>query len=359
VTVVSGGCVINANGAPLGSVQVAIDPDSGATVVLTGPGGPYNFSGNGGSQELAPGDYTWVASPTSGFALTDDVSGGFTIDPCQVSVAVSGSCLLDGNLGSGLINVEISEPGAMTVQVFDGTTLVDTLTSSGTVVVAEGKTYTWAATTTSGFVITGADEGTLEIEACSRLLEISVEGFCESDVPILRWSVTPINFVATETTISWLDIDSADPLHSSVQPLSGEMVWPGAVVGNGKAVDWPGWLFVDKTTKQPVPLGTDGGTWVSGADGYEDTRPTTIIQFEVNPTALVEVDYPGGEPTCAGPPDEVLDEEFENDDPDDEVRGLEILPFTGIDTSTLFGASIVLLGSGWVLIRSARRREEG
>jgi hypothetical protein len=66
-----------------------------------------------------------------------------------------------------------------------------------------------------------------------------------------------------------------------------------------------------------------------------------------------------GQFTVVACDDEVLDEEIDNDHPEDEVRGLEVLPFTGIDTWTLFGASIVLLGSGWVLIKSARRREEG
>ncbi|MGH8912934.1 MAG: hypothetical protein ACRDZM_00265 [Acidimicrobiia bacterium] len=354
VTVVSGECVINANGAPLGAARVVIDPDSGATVVISGPGGPYNFSGNGGSQELAPGSYTWVATPGSGFSLTGDGSGSFTIDPCQAAVAVTGACVLDGNVGSGLVTVEISAPGSMTVEVFDGTTLVGSLISSGSLVVPEGKTYTWKATPSSGIAITGADHGTVDIPACSRALEISVSGVCEDDVPLLRWSVTPVNFTATQTTITWLDIDSGDPLYSSVQPLSGEMAWPGAVVGNGKAVDWPGWVYVDKDTKQPVPLGTDGGTWVKGDDGYEETRPSTTLQFDVNPVVLVEVDYPGGEPTCDGPPDEVLGEVIENDGPD-----LEVLPFTGIDAESLLAASLVLLGSGWILVRSTRRREEG
>ncbi len=356
--VVSGQCAINQQGVPTGSVTVTIDPTSGATVQITGPGGPYDFSGSGGSQELAPGAYDWTATPGSGFTLTGDTSGQFTIDPCQATASVSGACLLDGDAGSGLIEVEISTPGAVTVEILDGSTVVGTLTSSGNVTVPEGKTYTWSAAPSSGYAMVGADGGSVLIEACSLSVSIVVAGVCENDVPILRWTVTPVGFTATETTITWLEIDPAKPLHSSVQPLSGEMVWPGAVVGNGKAVDWPGWVYVDKVTKQPIPLGTEGGTFIQGADGYENTRPTTMVQFEVNPTAVVEVDYPGGIPTCAGP-DEVLAGVIDNDDPvDDEVVAVE-LPFTGIDAELLFWASVVLLGSGLFWVRYARRRGEG
>ncbi len=349
VTVEASACQV-IDGIGLGSATVAISPESGASVVISGPGGPYAFSGSGGTVSLAPGSYSWEATAGPGFALTGTSSGSFTVEPCTAAVSVGGSCLLEGNTGIGLIEVTIS--GSATVSIFDGSTLVDSLGSSGTIAVAEGATYTWSATPGSGFALEGASEGEVDVEPCSRLLEIVVGGVCRNDVPYLTWTVTPINFSATETTITWLDIDSSNPLHSSVQPLSGEMVWPGAVVGNGKAIDWPGWLFVDKVSKLPVPLGTEGGTWVKGPDGFEGTRPVTSIQFEVNPTAVVEVEYPGGEPTCSGPPDEVLGEEVDNDDPD-------TLPFTGFDSEVLLGASLLMLGSGITLIQLARRREEG
>jgi hypothetical protein len=44
---------------------------------------------------------------------------------------------------------------------------------------------------------------------------------------------------------------------------------------------------------------------------------------------------------------------------DDEVGGIVILPFTGIDSEILLGASILLLGLGIYLIHFARRGEEG
>ena len=334
----------------LGSATVSIAPASGANVVISGPGGPYAFSGDGGSVNLPPGDYTWEATPGSGFSLTGPSSGSFKIDPCTASVSVSGMCQLHGEVGSGVIEVTIA--GSAEVSIYDGTTLVETVTSTGTITVDEGTTYTWSATPGSGFAIEGVSEGEVDIEPCSRSLQIVTEGECRNDVPYLTWSVTPINFTATETTITWLDIDLSNPLHSSVEPLSGEMIWPGAVVGGRKAIDWPGWLYVDEDTRLPVPLGAEGGTWIAGADGFEATRPLTSIRFKVNPSAVVEVEYPGGEPTCAGPPDEVLGEQIDPDDPD-------TLPFTGFDTEVLLGASLLMLGAGIILIQLALRREEG
>jgi hypothetical protein len=53
-------------------------------------------------------------------------------------------------------------------------------------------------------------------------------------------------------------------------------------------------------------------------------------------------------------PDGVLGEAIE-----DEVEAIVVLPFTGVDTDLLLGASLVLLGLGAFLIRSATRRKEG
>jgi hypothetical protein len=68
--------------------------------------------------------------------------------------------------------------------------------------------------------------------------------------------------------------------------------------------------------------------------------------------------------TVAPCPDDVLDDVIEDDDMvddevEDEVEAVVVLPFTGVDTDLLAWASVVLLGSGLLLVRSARRREEG
>lgn len=302
VVVVGGQCSVNQAGAPVGSVSVTIDPTSGATVVISGPGGPHQFSGAGGSKDLAPGSYTWQASAGPGFQLGQgSQSGQFVIAPCDTSVSVGGQCQVDGNAGVGVLEVVIETSGSATVQIFDDGTLVDTLTASGTVTVPEGKTYTWSATASSGFTIDGQSSGSVDVAECTHRIVVDYSTVCRDDTPYLLWDITPINFESDQVTVTWLDLDPSNPAYSTDHGLHGEMVWPGAVVEGGKVVDWPGWLFVDPDTSTPVPLGTEGGIWIPGDDGYLSVRPQTQVQFSVNPTTVVTADYPGGDPDCFGP----------------------------------------------------------
>jgi len=64
-------------------VTVTIDPASGATVTISGPGGPYLASGGGAVFDLAPGSYTWDAVAADGFVLAGSASGSFTAGDCE------------------------------------------------------------------------------------------------------------------------------------------------------------------------------------------------------------------------------------------------------------------------------------
>ncbi|MGF1616808.1 MAG: hypothetical protein ACFCU2_03245, partial [Acidimicrobiia bacterium] len=86
VSVDPSACVINEQGVPLGSVDVAITPESGATVTVYSDAALENevgtFTGAGGSQDLSPGTYYWTAVAGPGYELTGDTSGSFTINDC-------------------------------------------------------------------------------------------------------------------------------------------------------------------------------------------------------------------------------------------------------------------------------------
>ena len=117
------------------------------------------------------------------------------------------------------------------------------------------------------------------------------------------------------------------------------------VGADGNATDWPGW------TKQA------DGSWVAG-DQFSWTRPSSNLNFEVNPGADASVSYPSATSLCANPPNtEVL--------ADDGVvlasNSSAVLSATGSNDAPLLFAAIafVVVGAGAVtLVTISRRRRQ-
>jgi hypothetical protein len=115
---------------------------------------------------------------------------------------------------------------------------------------------------------------------------------CDGDVPKLRYEINVPGSTATTVTITWLNPSGPNVVYAN-QPLSGTVNWPGAVVVNGRGVDWPGWTQLAN------------GTWVEG-DEYNWVRPSVQVLFQVNPEATVTVAYPPSSPNCLTNPPQVL-----------------------------------------------------
>lgn len=128
-----------------------------------------------------------------------------------------------------------------------------------------------------------------EIGTCP-LVPGDIDAVCVGDVPYLGYGLTlPAGFVpssSTPVTITFLNPDGEDYVVEN-QPLSGELLWPGASAGEPKM--WPGWELVDGEYAQ-----TDGN--------YAWTREGVTVRFEVNPTYSTEVQYPEASAECANPP---------------------------------------------------------
>lgn len=159
---------------------------------------------------------------------------------------------------------------------------------------------------------------------------------CDEDVPRLRYAVTAIGSAGATVDITWVNPAGDDVVYTD-QPLSGSVLWPGAVVGPaGEPLDWPGWRLA-------------GGAWVEG-DEYDWVRPEVTVRFDVNPSSTVTVAYPPSSPQCAAVPPraDVLSAPAEES---------EVLAVTGAQAGLLAAgaAGLVALGAGAVALR--RRRQ--
>ncbi|MBO9583676.1 MAG: gliding motility-associated C-terminal domain-containing protein [Flavobacterium sp.] len=135
------------------------------------------------------------------------------------------------------------------------------------------------------------DTATVTITIEAPVMTVTATSICVNDVPYLDYVVTPVNFTPINgVTIAWAD--SANNVISTMNnlPLSGRVLWPGAVVDDqGKGIDWPGWIF-------------ENNRWIEGADGFEKLRPTANVTFSVNPSQTLTISYPPADPYCTSRP---------------------------------------------------------
>lgn len=152
------------------------------------------------------------------------------------------------------------------------------------------------------------DTATVSITIEAPKMTVTATAICVNDVPYVDYVVTPINFTPVNgVTISWADNANNIITTSADLPLKGRILWPGAIVdGNGKGIDWPGWIFEDNR-------------WVQGADGFEKLRPTANLIMTLNPSETVIVTYPPSDPYCTAKPTFAI---VANDDNPAPVNGL-------------------------------------
>ncbi|GBE22218.1 hypothetical protein BMS3Bbin01_01587 [bacterium BMS3Bbin01] len=99
VSVTPGSCSWNGESSET-SVTVVIDPTSGATVTITGPGGPYVATGAGDVFTLDPGSYSWTVSAADGFVLTGPTSGELTAGGCPPPGSITVVKVTEGGTGT-------------------------------------------------------------------------------------------------------------------------------------------------------------------------------------------------------------------------------------------------------------------
>jgi LPXTG-motif cell wall-anchored protein len=207
---------------------------------------------------------------------------------------------------------------------------------AGAVLLVGGVASPSAAQVIDGCIAPGYPAGT----PC----EVEIEPDCIDTVPTLPYLVVgPDGQPATgePIDITWVN-PGGDDVVLADQPLTGDLVWPGTVVGaDGRATDWPDWTQ------------NANGTWSRG-DAFTWAVGTVDVQFG---GVTVQVEYPD-EPECR-PEGAVL---AQNPVPPARTTprpsGLSgVLAATGLEAESLaIGAgALVAAGAGLVLLRRSRR----
>ncbi|WP_427874560.1 gliding motility-associated C-terminal domain-containing protein [Flavobacterium sp. MMS24-S5] len=135
------------------------------------------------------------------------------------------------------------------------------------------------------------DTATVTVTIEAPVMTVTATSICVNDVPYIDYVVTAVNFTPVNgVTIAWADSNNNVVTTMNNLPLSGRVLWPGAVVDEqGKGIDWPGWIF-------------ENNRWIEGADGFEKLRPTTNVTFTVNPSETITISYPPADPYCTARP---------------------------------------------------------
>ncbi|GEM_PF-824391 len=144
-------------------------------------------------------------------------------------------------------------------------------------------------------------------------MTVTASSYCSDNAPYVQYNVKADNFTPKGlVTITWIDSANNVVATQTNMPLSGNVLWPGAVLdSNNKPIDWPGWIFVN-------------GQWIEGNDGFQLTRPAVTMQFSLNPTESITVNYPAAVSGCNARPHFGI--EAENDDDNIIADGLNGSP---------------------------------
>ncbi|KAF2343050.1 Ig-like domain-containing protein, partial [Flavobacterium tistrianum] len=129
------------------------------------------------------------------------------------------------------------------------------------------------------------------VTVAAPTMTIKAESYCLNNAPYVSYSVKADNFTPSGLlTINWIDSSNRVVATQTGMPLNGNVLWPGAAVdGNNMPTDWPGWILAN-------------GQWVEGNDGFESTRPAVTMQFSLNPTQSLTVNYPSAASGCNARP---------------------------------------------------------
>ena len=296
----------------------------------------FTATDNNGSIDTTPATITIVVEKTIINAVNDPVNPVVGIDKTVTIVNVFDNDTLNNNpLIPSDVDLHVLTP--------DPTGTI-TLKPDGTVELipnAPAGNYTLTYEICEKANPSNCSPATVSVTVVAPTMTITTNSYCDNNTPYVSYTVVADNFTPTGLlTINWIDSANNIVATQSNMPLSGTVLWPGAVVdSNNKPTDWPGWILVN-------------GQWIQGNDSFELTRPAVTMQFTLNPTQSVVVNYPGAVSGCNARPTFGIHAGNEDDvTVADGLNGsLEIINV--LDNDTLNGvpvkpSDVVLKGLDW------------
>jgi len=143
---------------------------------------------------------------------------------------------------------------------------------------------------------------TVSVTVVAPEITVTATSFCSDNAAYVTYNVAADNFTPKGlVTINWIDSANNIVATQTNMPLNGTVLWPGTILNtNNKPTDWPGWILVN-------------GQWIEGNDGFELTRPSVTMQFSLNPTKSVLVNYPSAVSGCSARPQFGIEAGNDND----------------------------------------------
>ncbi|WP_264538185.1 Ig-like domain-containing protein [Flavobacterium sp. N1736] len=246
----------------------------------------FTATDNNGAVDATPATITIVVEKTIVNAVSDPINAVVGIDKTVTVLNVFDNDTLNNNpLIPSDVNLHVVTPdptGTMTLKP-DGT--VELIPN------APAGNYTLTYEICEKANPSNCSSATVSVTVVAPTMTITANSYCANNAPYVSYNVVADNFTPTGLlTINWIDSANNIVATQTNMPLSGTVLWPGAVVdGNNKPTDWPGWVLVN-------------GQWIQGNDGFELTRPAVTMQFTLNPTQSVVVNYPAAASGCNAMP---------------------------------------------------------
>lgn len=179
---------------------------------------------------------------------------------------------------------------------------------------------------------------------CLLILVELVGPACTNDTPLVSYDVKLGPGVEADSVDITFVNPEGDDAEFPDQPLSGELLWPGASFDDGD-VDWPGWIL------------TDAGWFLDDPDALEFPSSGVEVTFDAGPTATVA--GPQLEEDECAPEAEVGGVALTRDPPPETAVLGATLARTGTSTLLLVILGSLLAITGGVLVRSRRRAADG